>query len=70
MYIGQLEGRIQKLLESISGKRRVLWLIPRFHDLVLAGQHNKNEAGILDLHPASHRQRSITVAGGLSTEAH
>jgi ATP-dependent Clp protease ATP-binding subunit ClpC len=70
MYIGQLEGRIQKLLESISGKRRVLWLIPRFHDLALAGQHNKSDTGILDLILPHIDSGSITVAGGLSTEAH
>jgi ATP-dependent Clp protease ATP-binding subunit ClpC len=70
MYIGQLEGRIQKLLETISGKRRVLWLIPRFHDLVLAGQHTKNETGILDLILPHIDSGSIRVAGELTSEAH
>jgi ATP-dependent Clp protease ATP-binding subunit ClpC len=70
MYIGQLEGRIQKLLESISGKRRVLWLIPRFNDLVLAGQHTKNEAGILDLILPHIDSGTIRVAGELTAEAH
>lgn len=70
MYIGQLEGRIQKLLESISGARRVLWLIPRFNDLVLAGQHHKNDAGILDLILPQIDSGNITVAGELTSEAH
>jgi ATP-dependent Clp protease ATP-binding subunit ClpC len=70
MYIGQLEGRIQKLLEAISGKRRVLWLIPRFNDLVLAGQHRRSETGVLDMILPHIDSGNITVAGELTAEAH
>lgn len=69
MYIGQLEGRIQKLLESISGKRRVLWIIPRFNDLLLAGQHRKSDTGILDVLLPHIDSGNIKVAGELTSEA-
>jgi ATP-dependent Clp protease ATP-binding subunit ClpC len=70
MYVGQLEGRIRRLLEAISGRRRILWLIPRFHDLVLAGQHSKSDTGILDAILPHIDNGSITVAGELTSEAH
>jgi ATP-dependent Clp protease ATP-binding subunit ClpC len=47
-YIGQLEGRVQTLVREISGKR-VLWVVPNFHDLVWAGRHQHNPTGLLDL---------------------
>jgi ATP-dependent Clp protease ATP-binding subunit ClpC len=69
-YIGQLEERLQKLIEAISGKKRVLWVIPRFHELRLAGQHNKNDTGILDVILPHIDSGNIRVAGELTAEAH
>ncbi|HEV2800030.1 MAG TPA: AAA family ATPase [Pyrinomonadaceae bacterium] len=47
-YIGQLEGRVQTLVREIGGKR-VLWVVPNFHELVWAGRHQFNPTGLLDL---------------------
>jgi ATP-dependent Clp protease ATP-binding subunit ClpC len=47
-YIGQLEGRVQTLVREIGGKR-VLWVVPNFHELVWAGRHQYNPTGLLDL---------------------
>jgi ATP-dependent Clp protease ATP-binding subunit ClpC len=47
-YIGQLEGRVQTLVREIGGKR-VLWVVPNFHELVWAGRHQHNPSGLLDL---------------------
>ena len=47
-YIGQLEGRVQTLVREIGGKR-VLWVVPNFHELVWAGRHQYNPSGLLDL---------------------
>ncbi|HYC58260.1 MAG TPA: AAA family ATPase [Thermoanaerobaculia bacterium] len=70
-YIGELEGRIRKLLEAISGKkRRVLWIIPRFHELVQAGTHNKSDTSILDMILPHIDSGSIAVAGTLGSESH
>ncbi|MDX6269772.1 MAG: ATP-dependent Clp protease ATP-binding subunit ClpC, partial [Acidobacteriota bacterium] len=47
-YIGQLEGRVQTLVREIGGKR-VLWVVPNFHELAWAGRHQYNPSGLLDL---------------------
>jgi ATP-dependent Clp protease ATP-binding subunit ClpC len=47
-YIGQLEGRVQTLVREIGGKR-VLWVVPNFHELVWAGRHQYSPTGLLDL---------------------
>jgi ATP-dependent Clp protease ATP-binding subunit ClpC len=46
-YIGQLEGRVQSLVRQIGGKR-VLWVVPNFHELLWAGRHTHNPTGLLD----------------------
>lgn len=49
IYIGQLEGRIQELVRNIGGRRKVLWIIPNFHELMWAGSHKYNPTGIIDM---------------------
>ncbi len=46
-YVGQLEARMQQLVRELAG-RRVLWLIPGFHELSFAGAHSQNPTGLLD----------------------
>lgn len=46
-YIGQLEGRVQTLVRQIGGKR-VLWVVPNFHELLWAGRHTYNPTGLLE----------------------
>ena len=46
-YIGELEERMKKLLEQLAG-RRVLWIVPRLHELLHAGTHRNNPNGLLD----------------------
>ncbi len=47
-YIGQLEGRVQSLVRQIGG-RRVLWVVPNFHETLWAGRHQYSPVGLLDL---------------------
>ncbi|MCA1635512.1 MAG: AAA family ATPase, partial [Acidobacteria bacterium] len=47
-YIGQLEGRVQTLVRQLGG-RRVLWVVPNFHETLWAGRHQYNPNGLLDL---------------------
>ncbi|MGH1362503.1 MAG: AAA family ATPase [Calditrichia bacterium] len=49
VYIGQLEERIQQLVRKIGGKRKVVWIIPNFHELVWAGTHRYSPTGVLDM---------------------
>ncbi len=47
-YIGELEGRIQTMLRQLSSQRKTIWFVPAFQDLLWAGQHKYQQAGILD----------------------
>jgi len=46
-YIGEVEGRMRKLLERLSG-RPVLWIADNFHTLALAGRHRYGPTSVLD----------------------
>ena len=48
IYVGELEGRIQTLLRQLSHQRKTLWFVPSFQDLLWAGQHKYQQAGVLD----------------------
>ncbi|MDX2042728.1 MAG: AAA family ATPase [Acidobacteriota bacterium] len=48
VFIGELEGRIQNLLRQLSRQKKVLWFVPNFQDLLWAGQHKYQQAGVLD----------------------
>ena len=47
-FIGELEGRIQTMLRQLSSQRKTIWFVPAFQDLLWAGQHKYQQAGILD----------------------
>jgi ATP-dependent Clp protease ATP-binding subunit ClpC len=47
-YTGELEGRVQTLVRQLSG-RKVLWIVPNFHELLWAGRHNQSPVGILEM---------------------
>ncbi len=46
-YVGQMEARVQEVVRALAG-RRVLWIIPAFHELSFAGAHNQNPMGVLE----------------------
>lgn len=48
MYIGQLEQRLQELLQKIGTEKKVVWIIPNMHTLLWAGLHKYNQSSILD----------------------
>jgi len=37
IYIGQLEERLQMLTKNLQAQKRILWLVPNFHELYYAG---------------------------------
>jgi ATP-dependent Clp protease ATP-binding subunit ClpC len=47
-YIGELEGRIQRLVRELSGSRRIVWYIPDLLALASSGTHKGQSASILD----------------------
>ena len=48
VFIGELEDRLKTLVQTIAGKRNVLWIVPNFHNLLWSGQSRFQRTGILD----------------------
>lgn len=63
IYIGQLEERVQQLVRKIGAKRKVLWIVPNFHELAWAGTHRHNPSGILDMLFPYLEKRDIILLG-------
>src|SRR5207249_1580199 len=63
VYIGEFEERMQEVLRHLSRPRRILWVIPDFPALALAGRHKYSQVGALDLILPHIEQGAITVLG-------
>lgn len=69
-YIGELEGRIQELISNLGGNRKVLWLIPNFHQLVFAGHHQNDPRSILDMLMPALESGQLTIIGETEPDAY
>ncbi|HWS52757.1 MAG TPA: AAA family ATPase, partial [Pyrinomonadaceae bacterium] len=67
-YIGQLEARVQALVRQLAG-RRVLWVIPNFHETLWAGRHQFSPTGLLDLLLPSIESGEVKVVGEVPSAA-
>jgi ATP-dependent Clp protease ATP-binding subunit ClpC len=47
-YIGELEGRIQRLLAELTAEKRVIWYVPELVQIATSGRHQGQAASILD----------------------
>lgn len=70
VYIGELEGRVQKMLQVLSGRRKVLWVVPAFHELMWTGRHQHNPNSVLDLVQPAIDRGDLLVAGETDPEAY
>lgn len=68
-YLGQLEERIRNLLARLRG-RPVVWFIPDFHMLRLAGQHRHSSTGLLDMLLPAIESGAIVVVGETTPTAY
>ncbi len=48
MYIGQLEGRIRKLIEALHARRKLIWHVRDLGQMANSGTHKGQSASILD----------------------
>ena len=48
MYVGQLEGRIQRLLEELDARKRLVWFVRDLVQIAESGTHKGQSASILD----------------------
>lgn len=69
-YIGQLEARMQELFRNLSGNRKVLWIIPSFHELLFAGWHRDNPRSVLDMLMPHLDTGALTLIGETEPEAY
>lgn len=68
-YIGQLEARVQGLVRQLAG-RRVLWVVPNFHETLWAGRHQYSPVGVLDLLLASVESGEVKLIGEVPSVAY
>jgi ATP-dependent Clp protease ATP-binding subunit ClpC len=48
IYIGQLEGRIRKVVESLHSRRKLIWYVRDLGQMASSGTHRGQAASILD----------------------
>jgi ATP-dependent Clp protease ATP-binding subunit ClpC len=70
MYLGQLEERMQTLVKQLSGRRKVLWYVPRFHLLAWTGRTHASPVSALDFLLPLIDIRDITVLGETTPAAY
>lgn len=69
-YVGELEGRMRKLVKTLSAAR-VVWVVPNFDALLHAGVTRQNpEGSVLDLLLAGMIDAPVHVAGILDASAY
>ncbi len=69
-YVGQLEARMQELFKNLSGNRKIVWIIPSFHELLFAGWHRDNPRSVLDMLTPHLESGDLTIIGETEPEAY
>lgn len=68
IYVGELEGRVRTLVDAVRGKR-LLWVVPNFHELAWAGRTTLNPRSILDLILPAIERGEMRVIGESTPDA-
>lgn len=68
-YIGQIEERVQSVVRQLEGKR-VLWVMPNFHEAMWSGRHRYSPTGLLDLLLPSIESGAVKIVGEVASEAY
>ncbi|HEX8116995.1 MAG TPA: AAA family ATPase, partial [Pyrinomonadaceae bacterium] len=69
VYIGQIEERVQAIVRNLEGKR-VLWVMPNFHEALWAGRHRYSPTGLLDLLLPHVESGAVKVIGEVPARAY
>jgi ATP-dependent Clp protease ATP-binding subunit ClpC len=69
IYSGELEGRIRDLLSALD-RKRALWRVQDFFDLLHKGSHKQDPRGILDLLLPALERGSLLMLGELTPQQH
>lgn len=68
-YIGQIEERVRAIVQQLAGKR-VLWVMPNFHEALWAGRHRYSPTGVLDLLLPHIESGAVRVVGEVPARAY
>ncbi|HEV2861299.1 MAG TPA: AAA family ATPase [Pyrinomonadaceae bacterium] len=68
-YVGQLEERVRTVVQHIRDKR-VLWVVPNFHETLWAGRHKYSPVGVLDLLLPSIEGGAVRLVGEVPADAY
>jgi ATP-dependent Clp protease ATP-binding subunit ClpC len=68
-YIGQIEERVQAVVRQLQGKR-VLWVMPNFHEALWAGRHRYSPTGLLDLLLPHVESGAVRLVGEVPARAY
>jgi ATP-dependent Clp protease ATP-binding subunit ClpC len=63
VYIGELEKRVQNLINNLDKNRMVVWYIPNIHEMFYAGRHRYSPYGILEMLMPFIENGRITIIG-------
>ncbi|MEO8631177.1 MAG: AAA family ATPase, partial [Betaproteobacteria bacterium] len=69
VHIGELEQRVQQMLEQLDTRRRVIWHVAQFHELFYAGRHRFNPQGVLDLFLPAIEAGRLCIVGEIQPDA-
>ena len=61
-YVGELEGRMRHIVETLAG-RDAVWILPAFEQMLYAGTYRQNPRGALDLLLAGLADARMHVVG-------
>jgi ATP-dependent Clp protease ATP-binding subunit ClpC len=68
VYIGELEGRVKTLVESVAGQG-VIWVLPELQETLFTGQHSRSPLGLLDALLPHIESGAITIVGEVTPTA-
>jgi ATP-dependent Clp protease ATP-binding subunit ClpC len=68
-YIGQIEERVRAIVGQLEGKR-VLWVVPNFHEALWAGRHRYSPTGVLDLLLPHIESGAVRIIGEVPARAY
>ncbi|MBV8858920.1 MAG: AAA family ATPase [Acidobacteria bacterium] len=69
IYIGQIEERVRVIVQQLAGKR-VLWVMPNFHEALWAGRHRYSPTGVLDLLLPHIESGAVRLVGEVPARAY
>ena len=64
-YVGELEERLREMLSALN-RRRAVWRVPDFFDLLHKGSHHHDPRGILDLLLPALERGELLLLGEIS----